>query len=71
MQRISEVSHRTLEGTSQARDLIGELSRSYAPFEGLLNGNTAAKTAASASGPLAALLAPRLASRMAWSEQRA
>jgi twitching motility protein PilJ len=41
MQRISEVSHRTTEGTTQARTLIGQLSRSCAPLQGVLRSEIA------------------------------
>jgi methyl-accepting chemotaxis protein len=71
MQRISEVSHRTTEGTTQARSLIGELSRSCAPMQGLLGGETVPKTQSTVDRPLASLLSPRFANRLARSEQPA
>ena len=71
MQRISEVSHRTLEGTTQARELIGEMSRSCAPVQGLLGGENVPRTQSTADRPLSALLSPRFASRPARREQPA
>jgi len=71
MQRISEVSHRTTEGTTQARSLIGELSRSCAPVQGLLGGENVPRAQSTVDRPLAALLAPRFANRLARSEQPA
>ncbi len=37
MQRISEVSHRTLDGAAEARDLIRELAQSSTPLRSLLD----------------------------------
>ena len=71
MQRISEVSHRTTEGTTQARNLIGELSRSCAPMQGLLGGENVPRNQTTADRPLAALLPSRFANRVARSEQPA
>lgn len=52
MQRISEVSQRTLEGAEQARTLIRELSRSCAPFRGILDDHAAPGPQAQADRPL-------------------
>jgi twitching motility protein PilJ len=70
MQRISEVSQRTIEGTSHARELIGELSRSCAPLQGLLASETGFKTQGTAETPLATL-PPKFASILARNEQPA
>jgi twitching motility protein PilJ len=71
MQRISEVSHRTTEGTSQARHLIAELSRSCAPVQRLVRVENVPTTPGLAERPLASLLVPRFANRCARSEQPA
>jgi twitching motility protein PilJ len=70
MQRISEVSHRTIEGTSQARELIAELAHSCAPLQGLLAGDPAAKTPKESTCERSlTTLPPRFASLLARSEQ--
>jgi len=71
MQRITEVSVRAHEGTTHARDLIGQLSRSCAPLQGLLDGENSTRTPNLAERPFAALLAPRHQNRLARSEQPA
>ena len=73
MQRISEVSHRTLEGATQTRDLIRELARSCAPFQGMLAGSNAPRNPAvvAPDRAFAALAAPRFTNRAARSEQPA
>jgi twitching motility protein PilJ len=70
MQRISEVSHRTIEGTAQARELTEQLSRSCAPLQGLLAGDPAPRTSRESMGerPLSTL-PPRFANLLARSEQ--
>jgi twitching motility protein PilJ len=70
MQRISEVSQKTIEGTSQARELIGELSRSCAPLQGLLVSDAASRTHGAAERSLGTL-PPKFASILARSEQPA
>jgi twitching motility protein PilJ len=72
MQRISEVSHRTIEGTAQARELIGELCRSCAPLQGLPLSDPAARTPKQSAGEKSlTTLPPRFASLLARSEQPA
>ena len=71
MQRISEVSHRTTEGTSQARNLIEDLSRSCRPLQGLLGGETVPKTQSTVERPFSALLTPKFVNRLAPREQPA